>query len=159
MMASKASHTTIKKIATPAIKAPGAGIMCGILTWSLREFLALALENLGLEARAYGNLGLEKLGNGATGFGGLDRGIEFGFVRAGDAGDEIEMALGNAEAVSDFFEADGGGGFQFLRGETGAAELRGKSHGEATGVRGAEQLLGIGANAVLKTRAAEILAC
>ncbi len=131
--------------------------MCGILTWSLREFLALALENLGLEARAYGNLGLEKLGNGAAGFRGLDRGIEFGFVRAGDASDEIEMALGNAEAVSHFFEADGGGGFQFLRGETGAAELRGKSHGEATGVRGGEQLFGIGTHTVFKTGAEGIL--
>src|SRR5712691_3999169 len=112
---------------------------------------------LRFETGSNGNLGLEKLGNGAAGFRGLDRGIEFGFVRAGDASDEIEMALGNAEAVSHFFEADGGGGFQFLRGETGAAELRGKSHGEATGVRGGEQFFGIGAHAVFKTGAEGIL--
>jgi hypothetical protein len=30
-MASNASHTTIRKIATPAANAPGAGIMCGIV--------------------------------------------------------------------------------------------------------------------------------
>src|SRR6266851_4457540 len=112
---------------------------------------------LRFETGSNGNLGLEKLGNGATGFRGLDRGIEFGFVRTGDAGDEIEMALGDAEAVSHFFEADGGGGFQFLRGETGAAELRGKSHGEATGVRGGEQLFGIGTHTVFKTGAEGIL--
>src|SRR6266851_6440567 len=103
------------------------------------------------------NFGLEKLGNGATGFRSLDRGIEFGFVRTGDASDEIEMTLGDAEAVSDFFEGDGGGGFKFLRGETGIAELRGKRHGEAARVRGGEQLFGIGAHAVFKTGAERIL--
>src|SRR6266849_5255950 len=112
---------------------------------------------LRFETGSNGNLGLEKLGNGATGFGGLDRGIELGFVRTGDAGDEIEMALGDAEAVSDFFEADGGGGFKFLCRETGVAELCGKGHGEATGVRGGEQFFGIGAHAVFKTGAEGIL--
>src|SRR5712692_4469425 len=112
---------------------------------------------LRFETGSNGNLGLEKLGNGATDFRGLDRGIEFGFVRAGDASDEIELALGNAEAVSHFFEADGGGGFKFLRGETGVAELSGKGHGEATGVGGGEQLFGIGAHAVFKTGAEGIL--
>src|SRR6266851_4685277 len=146
MMASNASHTTIRKMATPAIKAPGAGIMCGILPVSLKRCLReLAFrKKLGLQARAYGNLG-------------LDRGIELGFVRTGDAGDEIEMALGDAEAVSDFLEADGGGGFKFLRGETGAAELSGKRHGEATSVRGGEQFFGIGAHPVFKTGTEGIL--
>src|SRR5229473_5038779 len=108
---------------------------------------------LRFETGSNGNLGLEKLGNGATGFGGLDRGIKLGFVRTGDAGDEIEMAFGDAETISYFFEADGGGGFEFLRGETGTAELCGERHGEAARVGGGEQLFGIGAHAVFKTGA------
>src|SRR5258707_6407172 len=71
---------------------------------------------LRFETGSDGNLGLEKLGNGAIGFRGLDRGIEFGFVRTGDASDEIVMTLGDAEAVSDFFEGARGAGFKLLLG-------------------------------------------
>ena len=67
------------------------------------------------------------------------------------------MALGNREGVSDFFQAYGGGGFKFLGGQAGIAELRGKRHGETPSVRGGEQLFRIGADTVFKTRAVGVL--
>src|SRR5215471_7829110 len=94
----------------------------------------------------------EKLGDWAAGFGGFDRGVEFGFVGSGDGGGEIEMALGNGESVANFFKRDGGGGFEFLRGDACAAELRGKRHGKATSVCSGEKFLGIGADAIFKAR-------
>src|SRR5262249_14369820 len=66
--------------------------------------------------------------------------------------DEIEMRFGDGEAVTDFFEGNGGRGFKFFGGKAGAAELRGKRHGEAAGVGGGEKLFGIGADAAFKAR-------
>src|SRR5208282_5255786 len=125
---SNASHKTKRKIATPAMKAPGFGIMCGIvLVWVGRREAARCS---GVEARADGDLGLEKSGYRATGLGAFDRGVKLGLVGARNGGDEIEVALGDGETVADFLERDGGRGFEFLRGHSCAAELCGKRHGE-----------------------------
>ena len=99
----------------------------------------------------------EKLGDRAAGFGGLDGGVELRLIRSGNAGQELEMALGDAEAVADFFEADGCGGFQLLSGQTGIAELCGERHGETTGVSGGQEFFRIGADPILKSRAKGIL--
>src|ERR1700674_1138973 len=67
------------------------------------------------------------------------------------------MALGDAEAVTNLLQADGCGGFQLLRGQAGAAKLRGKRHRETPGVCRGQQLLRISTHAVLKARAKGIL--
>src|SRR5579859_3146656 len=155
MMDSKASHKTIKKIATPAAKAPGAGIMCGIvLVWRRRE---KAAAPSGVETCGDADLCLEKFGNRAARFGGLDGGVEFRFIRAGNSGHEVEMALGDGESFADFVERDGRSGLQFLRGHAGAAELRGKGHRETSRMRRGEELFRISAHAVFKARAEGIL--
>jgi len=62
------------------------------------------------------------------------------------------MALGDGEAFAYLFEGDGGGSFKFFCGEAGSAELRGKRHGEAAGMRGSEEFFGIGADTAFKAR-------
>src|SRR5208282_3874377 len=153
MIASKASHATTRKTAIPARKTPGAGIMRSIV-------LALngnARRRSGNQPRAHGDFRIVQFGDGTAGFRGFHRGVEFGFVRAGNIGDEIEMALGDGEAVSDLFERDRASGLQLRGGDSGAAELRGKSHGEAAGMRGRKQFFGIRADTVFEARAEGIL--
>lgn len=108
------------------------------------------LGNLADEFGGDGDFGFEKFGDRAAGFRGFDGGVEFGLIGAGNAGHEVEMRLGDGETVADFFERYGGGGFEFFGGEAGAAELRRKSHGEAAGVGGGEELFGIGADATFE---------
>src|SRR5579859_1907625 len=100
MMASNASQMTMRKIARPAAKTPGAGIMCAL--YSLRRLRRNKL--LGNERGGNRDFCFEELGNGAAGFGVLYCDVEFGLVGAWDFCDEIEMAFGNREAVPDFLE-------------------------------------------------------
>src|SRR5713226_8984141 len=95
MMASNASQSTIKKIATPAANAPGAGIMCGIVSvWPLRcERPARTSGFLGFQPGVDADFCLEEFRDGAAGFGGFHGGVEFGLVRAGDLCDEVRMAF------------------------------------------------------------------
>jgi len=111
----------------------------------------------GVEERADADLCFEQFGNGAAGLGGFDGGVKFGFIRAGDGGDEVEMTLRDGEAVADFVECDSRRGFELLRGHSGAAELRGQSHRKTSGVRRSEKLFRVGADAVFKARAERIL--
>src|SRR5258708_10039638 len=104
------------------------------------------------EFGADADFGFEKFRNWAAGFGGFDGGIELGLVGAGNGGNEVEMALGDGEAVADFIESDGRGGFQFLCGVACAAELRGQRHSEAAGLRRVEKFFRIGADAAFETR-------
>ena len=67
------------------------------------------------------------------------------------------MALGDGEAVANFFKGDRAYGFQFFCDEARAAELRGQSHGEATCVGCGEQFFGVCADTVFKARAEGIL--
>src|SRR5258708_39961622 len=67
------------------------------------------------------------------------------------------MALGDAEAVADFFETYGCGGLQVLGGQARSAKLRRERHREPPGVRRGQLLFGIGAGAVLETRTEGIL--
>src|SRR6202035_2328152 len=111
MTASKASQITIRKIATPAANAPGNGIMSAL--YSLGgpvKTRAWPSAHSGFEASIDGNFSFEQLGDGASGFGGFHGGVKFGFVGAGNFGDEIKVALGDAETVTNFVERDGGGG-------------------------------------------------
>ena len=111
----------------------------------------------GLQARVYGDFGFEKFRNGAAGFSGLDGGVKFGFVGAGNVGDEVEMTLGDGKTFADLGEGNGRGGFKVLRGHAGVAELRGEGHGETSGVRRGQQLFRICADPVFKTSAEGIL--
>src|SRR5213594_4007965 len=78
-------------------------LLCEGFVWpASRRGRIYGHEYLGFEARADGDFRFEKLGNRAAGFGGLDGGVELGFIRSGNAGQELEMALGDAEAVADF---------------------------------------------------------
>lgn len=67
------------------------------------------------------------------------------------------MALGDAEALANFFERNRRGGLEFLRGHACSAQLGGKSHRESTGVGGGEQFFGIGADAVFEAGAIRVL--
>src|ERR1700676_1131075 len=114
-------------------------------------------ERSGVEARADADLRFEELGDRTPSLGGFHGGIKLGFVTAGDGGDEVEVALGDGETVADFVERYSGGGFQFWRGHSGAAELRGKRHGETSRVGCGEELFRGCADAVFKARAERIL--
>src|SRR5271170_2045347 len=155
MMASKASKRTTTKTTTPARKTPGTGIMRSIVPgmWLTRYLCGFAGHKLGSDA----DFCFEELRDGAASFGGLDGGVKFRLIRAGNVGNDVEMALGDGEAFADFFERDGAGGFEFARGKASAAELRRKRHGETARVSGGEQFFGVGADSIFETGAEGIL--
>src|SRR5215475_15987382 len=95
-----------------------------------------------------GDFRLEEFGNGTARFRVLDRCVKFGFVRARNFGDKVEMAFGDGEAVSDFFKRNSSSSFEFFRNHAESTQLGGKRHGESTRVCGSEQLFWIRANAV-----------
>src|SRR5450432_1152188 len=150
MMASNASHTTRINMTMPAMKTPALGIIRSIV---------LALSSRGAwsesrnELRVYGNFGFVELGNGAAGFGAFYGGVEFGLIRAGDGGDEVQVALGDAEALANFFERNGAGGLEFRGGHSSAAELGGECHGETACVCRGEQFFWVGAYSIFKAGA------
>jgi hypothetical protein len=109
------------------------------------------------QTRGYGNLRFEEFGDGAAGFGGFHGGVELGFIGAGDLGDQIEMTFGDAKAIANLFEADGGSGLELLSSQASTAQLGGECHGESPGVGSGEQLLGIGADSIFETGAEGIL--
>src|SRR5882724_12879431 len=86
------------------------------------QVLSFSTWDLTYEFGVDGDFSFEKFGDGAAGFGGFDGGVEFGLIGSGNGGDEMEMALGDGEAVADFVEGDGGGGFELLRGDACATE-------------------------------------
>src|SRR5215467_10364973 len=75
MIASNASHKTMRKMAKPAAKAPGKEIMCAL--YSLR--CARRKSCLRNELGGDGDLRFKEFGNGATGFGVLHGNVEFRF--------------------------------------------------------------------------------
>src|SRR5271156_621808 len=110
-MASKASQSTIRNKATPSRNTPGTGIICG------KVCIGLGSPNRaksGLQVRAYRNFGFEEFRNRAANLRVLYRGVKFGLIRAGNLGDEIQVALGDRETVAVFRQRDGGGGLQFF---------------------------------------------
>src|SRR5260370_14798958 len=159
MMASNASHTTITKIATPAANAPGAGIMCGIVSvWPFeREFPVKTRRFLRFQTRCDADFRLEEFRYRAARFGSLHRRVEFGFVRPGNFRNEVQMALRDGEAIPDFFERYGCGRLKPAGRHSRSAQLGGKRHRKSTGVRGCEELLGICAHTVFKARAVGVL--
>src|ERR1700682_4771368 len=153
MMASNASHMTIRKIATPAAKAPGAGIMCGIVPVRQvpREREKPCDSGLGFEAGADADFGLEQFRNWTARFRGLYRSIKFPLVRARNFSDKVEMTLGDRETVGEFLQRDCRRRLQLFSGQSGAPKLRRKRHGEATGMRRGEKFLRIGTDSVFKS--------
>src|SRR5882757_3002308 len=153
MMASKASHTTTKKTATPAANSPGYGITLVI------HLVGAATETArsGFQARVNGNFRFEELRDRAARLRGFHRGIKLGFICSGYARDQVEMALRDAEAVADLFQAYGSSGLQLLCRQTGATELRRKRHGETSGMRRGKKFFRVGAHTVLEARAERIL--
>src|SRR5262249_23333341 len=69
----------------------------------------------------------------------------------------IEVDARDAEGLAQLFQMYRGGGVHALRREAGAAEARGKSHGETAGVRGGDQLLGIRPAGLLEARGERVL--
>ena len=104
-----------------------------------------------LQLRVESDFGVEQLGHGAAGFRGVHGFIEGFLGCARDFGSQRQMAFGDGEAAVLLFQVDGAGGIERLRLEAGSGELRGQSHGEATGVRGGEQLFGVRSRALLET--------
>src|SRR5215470_15701685 len=104
MMASNASQRTTRKIARPARKTPGAGIMCALYLLRLWR----RKRGLRFEFGGDGYFRFEKFGDRTAGFGVLYGRVEFRFVRAGNFGNEVQMAFGDGKAVADFFEGNGG---------------------------------------------------
>src|ERR1700704_6356329 len=153
MIASKASHTTTKKTATPAANSPGYGITLVI------HVVGAATETArsGFQTRVNGNFRFEELRDRAARLRGFHCGVKLGFIRARYARDQVEMALRDAKAVPDFFQAYGGSGFQLLCGQPPAVELRRERHGETSGVRRGKKFFRVGAHTVLETRAEGIL--
>src|SRR5258708_32098097 len=159
MMASNASQITIRKIATPAAKAPGAGIMCGIVPVRpvRRECGKCAPSPSGFETRADADFGLEQFRNRAARFRSLNRRVELGLVRARNFCDEVEVALGDCETVRELLQGNGGGRLQLLRAQSGVTKLRGERHRETPGMRRCKKFLRIGTHAIFKSRAERIL--
>jgi hypothetical protein len=67
------------------------------------------------------------------------------------------MAFGDGEGIPYLFERNGCRRLQPAGSHSRAAQLGGKSHRESTGVRRGEELLGIRAHPVFKSRAVGIL--
>src|SRR5882762_8947790 len=153
MIASNASHTTTKKTATPAANSPGYGIKVVI------HVVGAATETArsGFQTRVNGNFRFEELRHRAARLRSFHCGVKLGFIRARYARDQVEMALRDTEAVADFFQAYGRGGFQFLCGQACAAKLRRKRHGETSGVRRGKKFFRVSAHTVLETGAERIL--
>src|ERR1035438_9630787 len=74
------------------------------------------------------------------------------FGGTGHFGLQLQMAFGNLETVGQLLERDGAHSFQTLRGHSRQPQLRRQRHGEAAGVRGRQQFLGIGALRLFKSR-------
>src|SRR6266436_4092491 len=140
MMASNASQSTIRKIATPAANAPGAGIICGIVpAWPFeRRFPLKTSDFLRLQTRGDADLRFEQLRDGAAGFGGLYGRVKFGLVRAGNFRDEVQMAFRDGEAIPDLFERNRCRRLKSGGSHARAAQLGGKSHRKSAGMRRGE---------------------
>src|SRR5260221_8564675 len=146
MITSKASQTTMSRIATPMIKAAGCVCMSGIVpVWT-----AIPPRRLVIELGADGDFGFEKSGDRAAGFRGFHRGVKFRLVGSGNGGHQIEMALGDGKTIADFIERDGGRGFQLLRDHARSTKLRRKRHSEAARMSRGQQLFRIGADTVFE---------
>src|SRR5713101_6560520 len=155
MMVSNASQRTTRNSAAPRANAAGKGIMIGRKSYHFRRWTRCRGSRL--EPRRDGDRGLEKFRHRAARFGSLDCGVEFRPVRSGDARSQVEVAFRDGEAVGKLFKGNRHRGFELLRRESGIAELRGERHGKTPGVSRGEQLFGIRADAVFKTRAEGIL--
>jgi hypothetical protein len=99
----------------------------------------------------------EQLRDGAASFSGLYGRFKFGFVRAGNFRDEVQMAFRDGKAIPDLFERNRRRRLKLAGRHTRAAQLGGKSHRKSTSVGGSQQLFGIGSNAVFKARAVGVL--
>src|SRR5690606_8042832 len=64
-----------------------------------------------------------------------------------------EVRPGDRKAVGHLLERHDGAGLEALRGDPGLLQLEGERHGEAAGMRGGDQLLGIGALLALEALA------
>src|SRR5262249_29980407 len=100
----------------------------------------------------------ERLGDRAVLLGGLGLLAEGGVVDAGPVGGRGELAARGAKPAVGALEVDAGRRVDRVRGVSGALEAGGERHREATGVGGADQLLGIRSRAVLEARGERVLA-
>src|SRR5262245_12467019 len=100
------------------------------------------LRPLSLEFGIHRDLGLEQARDRAACRRVVRGGFEFGFVGAGDLGDDVEVDRGDGEAGVGFFERDVGRGLDAVGGHAGVAELAGQGHREAAGVSGGDQFFG-----------------
>src|SRR5215813_13692813 len=98
-------------------RAEGHGIPC-----PYNGYLLPTLSPLLFQLCVDGDLGLEELRYGASGFCRFHRRVELGFVCAGNFGDEIEVAFGDAEAVANFVERDRSLGFELFGLESRATQ-------------------------------------
>ena len=90
MMASNASQATIRKIATPAANAPGAGIIFALYLFAR----TVRIRNFsGFRTRVGGDFSLEEPRDGAAGFGGFDFGVKFGLISTGNAATRFSWLL------------------------------------------------------------------
>ncbi len=112
---------------------------------------------LGFQPGADADFCLEQFRDGAPGFGRFHCGVELALVRPGDLRDKIQVTLRDGEAVRQFLQRNRCRCFEPARSDARVAQLCGKCHGKTAGVRGREELLGIGADAVFKPRAERVL--
>src|SRR5579864_5082382 len=117
-MDSNASHTTTTKIATPAENAPGAGIMCGIVFVVSVASLPEGTSRLGNQPRADADFRFEQLRNGAARLRVFHGRIELRLVRAGNVGDQVQMALRDGKSIRQLLQRNRRGGLQLARGHT-----------------------------------------
>src|SRR5262249_27424923 len=95
---------------------------------------------------------LEHARHRAVGLGVGGKRVELGAVDVRHAPAELEVHGGDGPVAGHLLERQRRLRRKLLRREVGAPELRGQRHGEASGVRGGNQLLGIGAGAALESR-------
>ena len=105
-----------------------------------------------LQLETQSDVRLIKLRNRTSRLGVLYRRLERLLAGAGHLGLQLQMALRDRETIGQFFERDGARRLQTLRRQPRQPKLRGERHGEASGVRGGQQLLGIGPLPVFKSR-------
>jgi hypothetical protein len=105
-----------------------------------------------LQLETQSDVRLIKLRNRTSRLGVLHRRLKRLLAGAGNLGLQLQMALRDRETIAHFLERDGTRRLQTLRRQPRQPQLRGKRHGEASGVRGCQQFLGIGPLPVFKSR-------
>src|SRR5262245_22212204 len=117
-----------------------------------RETAAEATERGSRQFGVERDFRVEDLGDRAVLLGFTGHAHERGLIQVRYRGAQRQGRAGNAKALAFRLQGDGGLGAELGRSEAAALQLERERHGETAGVRGGDELLGVGALLVLEAR-------